>query len=128
MDFNRHFNFRDSIVAIVVLCIVAAVAIPHYIAKKNYEKINYDVNFLEIKVNDYHRQYGVYPNSVDDLVKYKYLDARGLENPYQDIWQLPVNGQPVSLGQLGYELVNSNGMTYRISAVVPTGQIIRIGK
>ncbi len=125
---NKRFAMSDFIVVLVIIGILAAIAIPHQIAKQNREKVEYNINYLQIKINDYYRDKGMYPYSVIEMVRYGYLDKKGFENPYSNTWQQPIDGQAVSIGQIGYEFLDSNDIKYRITTRIGNDLITRIGK
>ena len=125
---GKQFSMIDFIVVVVIIGILAAVAIPHQIAKKNHEKVEYNMNYLQIKVEDYRRDKGMCPLSVRDLSKDGYLDKKGFENPYNNTWQQPIDGQAVSTGQIGYEFLDTADIKYRITARVANDLIVHIGK
>lgn len=125
---NKRFTLNNFMVLVVVIGFLLAVAIPHQIAKQQHEKVNYNVNYLQIKVNDYYRDNGMYPYAIRDLLRGGYLNENGFENPYSNSWQQPVDGQAVSLGQIGYEFLDNAEMKYRITARAGNNLIVRIGK
>lgn len=128
LEENKRFTMADFIAVVVIIGILAAVAIPHQIAKKNHDKMEYNVNYLQIKVEDYSKDRGMCPLSVRDLVNAGYLDKRGFENPYNNTWQQPIDGQAVSTGQIGYEFIGTKEMKYRITARIDNTLLDRIGK
>lgn len=118
----------DVIGVVIIIGVVIAIAIPHQIAKKNHETVEYNVNYLQIKVNTYHQDKGMYPLSVLDLLRYGYLNDNGFENPYSSTWQQAVDGQALELGQVGYEFLDTEDIRYRITARAGNHLIVRIGK
>ena len=114
----------------MIIFVLVVIAIPHQLARQDYEKVEYNVNYLQIKVQDYYRDNGMYPYSVLDMIRRSYLEAKGFENPYTNTWQQVIDGQATDLsqGQIAYEFVDKIDMRYRITARAGNNLIVRIGK
>ncbi len=81
--FRRGFSVLELLVAVAVLGLIVAIAVPnyhHYITRAEINKVIEQIEMLEILIKGYHASTGRYPDSLEEL-GVGMLDPWG--NPYQ---------------------------------------------